>query len=656
MEEVVARRYLIGDRPDAILNIVDASNLERNLYLTTQLIELGIPTVIALNMMDVVEKNGDAIDAGALAALLGCRVVPMSARQERAIHEAASLCKAEAERGRSSAVRMVFSQRVERALAEMEQLTSGKAAPETSRWFAIKLFERDKEALANIALSPDEAARAEEISASCERDMGDDAESIIASERYDFVAGIVRRCLVRKAPGSLTTSDRIDRIVTHRVLALPIFAAVMFIVYYISMNTIGAWGTDWVNDVLFGEIIPNTLGAWMLSAEVSPLLASLVMDGIVAGVGSVLGFLPQMLVLFFCLAILEECGYMSRIAFILDCVFRRFGMSGRSFIPMLISTGCGVPGIMGSRTIKSDADRRLTIMTATFMPCSAKLPVIALISSALFAEGGWWVGPSAYLLGVVSIVAVGVMLKKTRWFASDPTPFVIELPAYHMPSLKGVLRTIYDHGSAFVKKAGTVILLAAILIWGLQTFNWRFERAGAEESMLADVGRAIEPLFVPLGWSDKSSDDDVENGWRAAVASISGLVAKENIVGTLGVLYGLDDEGGESTEIDERLGAAMGSSTPVMSGLSFLIFNLLCAPCCAAMGAMRREMMDTKLWLGAIAFQCIFAYAVSLVVYQFGTLYLGGPFGAGTIAAAAVALLAMYMLFVKSPHGHAEGA
>lgn len=650
MEEVVSRRYLIDDKPDAILNIVDASNLERNLYLTTQLAELGIPVVLALNMMDIVEKNGDVIDASKLGEMLGCEVVEISALRERGIDDAAKSSVATAGSGAKMRARHHFSERVERALADIAGVIGGRVPDDLERWTAIKLFERDKEAFERVELSEDERARIEEITKSCEADMDDDAEGIITSERYIYVSSVSRACLKRKSPGGQSTSDKIDSIVTNRVLALPIFAAIMFVVYYLSINTIGGWGTDWVNDVLFGEIIPERLGGWMASADVSPLLQSLVMDGIVAGVGSVLGFLPQMLVLFFCLAILEDCGYMARIAFVLDRVFRKFGLSGKSFIPVLIATGCGVPGIMGSRTIESDSDRRLTIMTTTFMPCSAKLPVIALLAAAMFGEGGWWVGPMSYFLGMTSIVIVGIMLKKTRWFASDPTPFVIELPAYHFPGIKGVLRTMYERGASFVKKAGSLILIATILIWALQGFNWRMEEVEAEESMLADIGHAVEPLFVPLGWSEHGSDASIENGWRAAVASISGLIAKENVVGTLGVLYGIDEGEEEEEEVDPRLANVMHAAFPTMAGLSFLIFNLLCAPCFAAMGAMRREMMNGALWVGAIAFQCVYAYAVAMMVYQFGSLAYGGSFGVGTACAAFVAAIGLYMLFIKRPY------
>lgn len=649
MEEVVSRHYLIGEAPDVILNIIDATNLERNLYLTTQLLELGIPVVLALNMTDVIERSGDRLDEAMLAQKFGCRAVRISALTGSGIEEAARVSKEAA--SEPALVRAVtFSDRVEAAIAEIAKIIAPHVDARLLRWHSIKSFERDAEARKLIALTEDEADRVEAIIASCERDMDDDAEEIIASERYDAVEPIARGCLVPARAGTASLSDKVDSIVTHRIFALPIFALVMFFVYFLAMQTIGTWGTDWVNDVLFGEIVPETVGSWMESAQVSPLLSGLVMDGIIAGVGAVIGFLPQMLVLFFCLALLEDCGYMARIAFVLDRVFRKFGLSGKSFIPILIGTGCGVPGIMGSRTIASDADRRLTIMTTTFMPCSAKLPVIALIAASFFGDHGWWVGPSSYLLGIASIIVCCVMLKKTRWFAGDPTPFVIELPQYHFPGMKGVFRTVAQQGMAFVKKAGTIILLASVLIWALQGFNWKLEEVDAEDSMLADIGRAVAPIFAPLGWSEEpDGSEKSENGWRATVASISGLIAKENVVSTLGVLYGVEETDDED-ESASLVASAMGLALPALAGISFLIFNLLCAPCFAAMGAMRREMMDTKLWLGAIAFQCAYAYVVALMVYQFGRAAAFGTFTGGTIAAATAAAAMIYMIFIKRPY------
>ena len=739
LEEVVARNYLIEERPDAILNIIDATNLERNLYLTTQLTELGIPVVMALNMMDLVEKNGDKINTEELARQMGCPVVPISALKGTGVMEAAEAA-IKAANGGKTIPQHRFSGPVEHAIAHIEEAVVHEMPEEQQRWYAIKVFERDEKVLEKLNMPADKLAHVEQDIKAAETELDDDAESIITNERYIYIAGVIKACYKKANAGEMTTSDKIDRIVTNRWLGLPIFALVMFLVYYIAMVGVGAASTDWANDSLFGdgwfflgigrgayneaveeydnsrnildafvgidnhtkdeeldvdgllaaakeikpgatadytlededtlatedvtytyddlqgavthfeeckgeEPDPANFGPWVPGIPViigglldklgvqSEVIRGLILDGIVAGVGAVLGFVPQMLVLFFMLAFLESCGYMARIAFVLDRIFRKFGLSGKSFIPMLVGTGCGIPGIMASRTIENERDRRMTIMTTTFIPCGAKIPFIGMVAGAIFG-GAPWVATSAYFLGMAAIIVSGIMLKKTKMFAGDPAPFVMELPAYHMPTLSNVLRSMWERGWSFIKKAGTIILLSTIVVWFLSNFgsvDGSFRMLSGDEidsSVLAAIGNAIAWIFIPLGWGN----------WQAAVASITGLVAKENIVGTMGVLYG----GGEGTKY-QALAAAF---TPV-TGYSFLAFNLLCAPCFAAIGAIRREMNNAKWTWFAIAYQCGFAYAVALMVNQFGGLATGNANVIGLAAAIAVLIFILYMLFVK---------
>lgn len=716
LEEVVARNYLIGERPDAILNIIDGTNLERNLYLTTQLTELGIPVVVAINMMDVVRKNGDKINTAELSRALGCKVVEISALKGTGIMEAAETAVDAAKNGKTVPMH-TFSGTVEHALAHIEEATVHSLPEEQQRWYAIKLFERDDKVLEQVNL--DKAVR-EHIEAdikAVEDEMDDDAESIITNERYIYIGSVIKGCYKKKSPGKLSTSDKIDRVVTNRWLGLPIFAVIMFLVYYIAMVTVGSAATDWANDGLFGDgwhlfgigsssyneaaeeysnaslIIegyevyieengsaptgdfpysiedeetlevttetatladyeaalktvekygeepdPADYGVWvpgipvlvgngLEAAGAADWLAGLINDGIVAGVGAVLGFVPQMLVLFLMLAFLEACGYMARIAFVLDRIFRKFGLSGKSFIPMLVGTGCGIPGIMASRTIENERDRRMTIMTTTFIPCGAKVPFIAMIAGAIFG-GSAWVATSAYFIGMAAIILSGIMLKKTKMFSGDPAPFVMELPAYHLPTVKNVLRSMWERGWSFIKKAGTIILLSTIVIWFATYFGFTSDgfRMLAEEEMdqsiLASIGGAIAWIFAPLGWGN----------WQAAVASITGLVAKENIVGTMGILY----PAGWS-EIAENFSA--------IAGYSFLVFNLLCAPCFAAIGAIKREMNSPKWTWFAIGYQCLFAYAIAMMVYQFGSVFTGNINIVGLIFAIAILIFMIYMIF-----------
>lgn len=716
LEEVVARNYLIGERPDAILNIIDGTNLERNLYLTTQLTELGIPVVVAINMMDVVRKNGDKINTAELSRALGCKVVEISALKGTGIMEAAETAVDAAKNGKTVPMH-TFSGTVEHALAHIEEATVHSLPEEQQRWYAIKLFERDDKVLEQVNL--DKAVR-EHIEAdikAVEDEMDDDAESIITNERYIYIGSVIKGCYKKKSAGKLSTSDKIDRVVTNRWLGLPIFAVIMFLVYYIAMVTVGSTATDWANDGLFGDgwhlfgigsssyneaaeeysnaslIIegyevyieengsaptgdfpysiedeetlevttetatladyeaalktvekygeepdPADYGVWvpgipvlvgngLEAAGAADWLAGLINDGIVAGVGAVLGFVPQMLVLFLMLAFLEACGYMARIAFVLDRIFRKFGLSGKSFIPMLVGTGCGIPGIMASRTIENERDRRMTIMTTTFIPCGAKVPFIAMIAGAIFG-GSAWVATSAYFIGMAAIILSGIMLKKTKMFSGDPAPFVMELPAYHLPTVKNVLRSMWERGWSFIKKAGTIILLSTIVIWFATYFGFTSDgfRMLAEEEMdqsiLASIGGAIAWIFAPLGWGN----------WQAAVASITGLVAKENIVGTMGILY----PAGWS-EIAENFSA--------IAGYSFLVFNLLCAPCFAAIGAIKREMNSPKWTWFAIGYQCLFAYAIAMMVYQFGSVFTGNINIVGLIFAIAILIFMIYMIF-----------
>ncbi len=739
LEEVVARNYLINERPDVILNIIDGTNLERNLYLTTQLTELGIPVLMAVNMMDVVKKNGDAINAERLSNELGCQVVSISALKGTGIKEAAAKAVKLAEK-KSAAPKHSFDRKVEEWISEISERLGDTIPEAQKRFYAVKLFENDNKIGSALKKVPDVS----DIIKQAETELDDDTESIITNERYNYIASIIKHCYKKKTSKALTASDKIDRVVTNRWAALPIFAVVMIIVYYISVTTVGTWATDWANDGLFGdgfhlfgigssayeeasadyeieaakadafiaaaeeegidtsalsetleseepdesvidefvaaaagisavadienedgeteesvlvdaeefeaalaaeEPDPADFGVWVPGIPVlfeglldkagcADWLKSLILDGIVAGVGAVLGFVPQMLVLFFFLAILESCGYMARVAFIMDRIFRRFGLSGKSFIPMLIGTGCGVPGIMASRTIENERDRRMTIMTTTFIPCGAKLPIIALIAGALLG-GAWWVAPSAYFVGVAAIVISGIILKKTKMFAGDPAPFVMELPAYHMPTAGNVLRSMWERAWSFIKKAGTIILLSTIALWFLQSFGFEDGSFGMVEeldnSILAGIGSVIAPLFAPLGWG----------GWQAAVAAVTGLIAKENVVGTFGVLYGFAEVAEDGAEIWGSLAA----SFTAISAYSFLVFNLLCAPCFAAMGAIKREMNNTKWFWFAIGYQTVFAYLVSLVIYQIGTLFTGGGFAIGTIVAILVIILGIYLLF-----------
>lgn len=724
LEEVVARNYLINERPDAILNIVDGTNLERNLYLTTQLTELGIPVVVAVNMMDVVKKNGDLINVEELSRQLGCRVVEISALKGTGVMEAAEAAVKAAENTKT-VPQHSFNGVVEHAIAHIEEAAVHELPAEQQRWYAIKIFERDEKVLEQLKLKNEVLAHIEADIKAAEEELSDDAESIITNERYVYIASIIKSCYKKKDKGKLSTSDKIDRIVTNRWAALPIFAVVMFIVYYISVTTVGTWVTDWTNDGLFGEgwhllgiggsdyneasekyVIPGaTIEAFEAAAEQAGLepetateltataeildeengevveafdvtyqdymaaleveepdpanygvwvpgipvlignglekincagwLQGLILDGIVGGVGAVLGFVPQMFVLFIFLAFLEGCGYMARVAFVMDRIFRKFGLSGKSFIPMLIGTGCGIPGIMASRTIENDRDRRMTIMTTTFIPCGAKLPIIALIAGALFGEA-WWVAPSAYFVGVAAIIISGIMLKKTKIFSGDPAPFVMELPAYHWPTLGSILRSMWERGWSFIKKAGTVILLSAIVLWFLQAFgveNGVFRMVSdLNNSVLASIGRGIQWLFAPLGWGN----------WQSAVAAVTGLIAKENVVSTFGVLLGGFEEVAES---GWQIWANMRELFTPLSAYSFLIFNLLCAPCFAAMGAIKREMNNGKWTLFAIGYQCVFAYAVSLIVYQVGSVFTGNANAVGLIAAIIVLGVILYMLF-----------
>ena len=639
LEEVVARNYLINERPDVILNIVDGTNIERNLYLTTQLAELGIPVVMAVNMIDVVEKNGDKIDFMKLGKAIGCEVTAISALKGKGIKEAADKAVSLAQNKSFKSVH-TFDEGVENVISEIASKLDSSIPEEQKRFYAIKLFERDDKIADTMTDVPDVSALIDKA----EKEMDDDSESIITNERYNYISSIINECYKKKNKKKLSVSDKIDRVVTNRWLALPIFAVVMFIVYYISVTTIGTWVTDWTNDGLFGdgfnlfgtEIfvpgIPVLIGNALEALGTAEWLNSLILDGIVAGVGAVIGFVPQMLVLFLFLAFLEACGYMARIAFIMDRIFRKFGLSGKSFIPILIGTGCGVPGIMASRTIENERDRRMTIITTTFIPCSAKLPIIALIAGALFGGSGV-IAASAYFVGIAAIICSGIILKKTKMFSGDPAPFVMELPAYHMPTAGNLLRSMWEGGWSFIKKAGTIILLSTIVLWFLQGFG--FEDGfgmieDMENSILARIGNIIAPIFAPIGWGD----------WKAAVAAVTGLIAKENVVGTFGILYGFAEVAEDGAEV----WGSLASSYTALAAYSFLIFNLLCAPCFAAIGAIRREMNSAKWTWFAIGYQCVFAYVVSLCVYQLGNFFTGGGFGIGTAAAIVIVIAFLYLL------------
>ncbi len=668
LEEVVSRNYLVGERPDAILNIVDGTNIERNLYLTTQLIELGIPVVVALNMADLVRKNGDSIDVEKLSRALGCQIVETSALKGQGATEAAELAVQAAQAHKPVNLPPVFQGSVEHAIAHIEESIESLVDPSLVRWYAIKLFEGDEKVQEELKLPQDVADHIRQHVADCEAELDDDAESIVTNQRYAYIAGVVAKSVKKKSAGKkLSLSDKIDRVVTNRVLALPIFAVIILLIYAIAMGPspqalldgpdengetaewgigIGTWGTDFANDVLFGQWVPDLVDKALLNAQGEPRVAdwlySLIQDGIVAGVGGVLGFVPQMLVLFLLLSILEDIGYMSRVAFIMDRIFRRFGLSGKSFIPMLVATGCGVPGLMASRTIEQDRDRKMTLMTTTFMPCGAKLPIIGLIAGALFG-GSPWIAASAYFIGMGSVVVSGIMLKKFKAFAGEPAPFVMELPAYHVPSVTGVLRATWERGWSFIKRAGTVIVIASIAVWFLQYFGVENGSFGAVEdqdnSLMAYIGGAVCWIFAPLGFGN----------WRATVASVSGLVAKENVVNTFSILY---HYAGEISEDGQEIWSLVAADYTKFSAFSFMVFNLLCAPCFAAIGAIRREMNNWRWTLGAVGYMCLWAYVLALIVYQLSAL-AGGAIGFNFFTVVALVLLAgiLYLLFRRNPYG-----
>ena len=650
LEEVVARNYLVKEKPDAILNIVDGTNIERNLYLTTQLIELGLPVVVAVNMMDLVRKNGDRIDAQKLGEALGCQVVEISALKGEGGMEAAELAVAAARAKRAVELPHVFTGSVEHAIAHIEESIQGRVDEQYLRWYAIKIFERDEKVLEDLRLDKDLAEHLETHIADCEAELDDDAESIITNQRYAYISGVVGRAVRKKAPkGSLTVSDKIDRIVTNRILALPIFAGIMFLIYAIAMGgwsvSIGTRGTDWANDVLFGEMVPGLFDSILTALGVAEgtWLYGLIQDGIVAGVGAVLGFVPQILVLCFLLAILEDVGYMARVAFIMDRIFRRFGLSGKSFIPMLVATGCGVPGIMASRTIEQDRDRRMTIMTTGFIPCGAKMPIIGLFAGAVFGNSPL-VAVSAFFIGIAAVVISGIILKKFRIFAGEPAPFVMELPTYHAPSGGNVLRATWERGWSFIRRAGTVILISSIILWFLMGYGFEGGSFGAVEdanhSLLASVGSAIAWIFYPLGWVG-------ENAWKLTCATITGLIAKEEVVNFFGIAF---QYAGEADLMEDASGLypAIAAAFTGLNAYSFMIFNLLCAPCFAAMGAIKREMNNWKWTLGAIGYMCGFAYVISMIVYQLGGLITGeATFGVFTVVAVAALVGILYLLFRK---------
>ena len=647
LEEVVARNYLITDKPDAILNIIDGTNLERNLYLSTQLMELGIPVVMAVNMMDIVKKNGDQIDVKSLGKKLGCEVVEISALKGTGIKDAAAKVVEVAKSNKETQAVHEFHDDLENAITEVEDMLSGNITEGAKRFFAVKLLEKDDKIHEQLENVPDVSAQIKRL----EDKFDDDTESIITNERYQYISEVIKGCYKKKNKEKLTLSDKIDRVVTNRFLALPIFAAVMWLVYYISVTTVGGMATDWANEGVFGDGwslfglvdvpgIPVLVENGLNAIHCADWLSSLILDGVVAGVGAVLGFVPQILILFIFLAFLEGCGYMSRVAFIMDRIFRKFGLSGKSFIPMLIGSGCGVPGVMASRTIENDRDRKMTIMTTTFVPCSAKLPIIALIAGALF-DGASWVAPSAYFVGVAAIICSGIILKKTKMFAGDPAPFVMELPAYHLPTIGTILRSMWERGWSFIKKAGTIILMSTIVLWFLMSYGWvkgKFGALDAEQlnsSILASIGKVIAPIFAPLGWNQNG------NGWEMAVAAVTGLIAKENVVGTFGMLFGF----AEVAEDGKEIWGQLADSLPQVAAYGFLVFNLLCAPCFAALGAIKREMNNAKWFWFAIGYQCILAYVVALCIYQIGMLITAGAFGVGTVAAFILVVGFLYLLF-----------
>ena len=634
LDEVVARNYLVEEQPDLIINIIDATNLERNLYLTTQLQETGIPVVAALNMMDLIQQNKTEIDTGKLSDLLNIPVVEVSALKNRGLDELIQKAVGMLN-SKNTAFTNIYEGLLKDCLLNIADLSAVQAKGASSFWYAVKYLENDEKILTSAPLNSTDSNIVNALRKELEDSYDDDAESIITNERYAYIAKLMKQTYVKKHSG-MSVSDRIDHVVTNRWLALPIFAVVMYLVYYVTVTTVGTYVTDWTNDVLFGDVIPPAVTSFLEGIGTAGWLVSLLVDGIIAGIGAVLGFVPQMLVLFLFLAILEDCGYMARIAFIMDRIFRKFGLSGKSFIPMLIGTGCGVPGIMASRTIESEKDRRMTIMTTTFIPCSAKLPIIALIAGALF-HGASWVAPSAYFVGIAAIIMSGIILKKTRMFAGDPSPFVMELPAYHVPKALNVLRSMWERGTSFIKKAGSIILLSTIFIWFTSNFGFvngsftMLEETQLNESFLANLGSAISPLFAPLGWGD----------WQASVAAITGLVAKENVVATFGILYGFAEVAEDGSEIWGTLAA----SFTVAAAYSFLVFNLLCAPCFAAIGAIKREMNNAKWTIFAVAYQCVFAYVIAFMIFQFATFFTTGVFGIGTIIALLFLLVMLYLLF-----------
>lgn len=633
-EEIVSRRFVTGAEPDAIINIVDSTNLERNLFLTSQLIEAGTPMVIALNMSDLLEKSGTQIDEAALSEALGVSVVQTAATKGRGTKE---LVEAALEAARAKALprkTFTFGTEVEEAIAEIAALIKDSVPADKLRWYAIKTLENDKEMLDRITLSKAAVSRSAELRAALEQEREDDIEAIIAAERYKAISAVIQSSVAKRSTKGLELSDRIDRIVTNKFLGFPIFALIIFLVYYVSISTIGTMGTDWVNDVLFGEMIPGVVEGWLESANVAPWMSALVLDGIIAGVGAVLGFLPQMMMLFFMLAILEDSGYMARVAYLMDKLFRSFGLSGKSFIPLLIGTGCSVPAIMASRTIENEKDRKITVITTSFIPCGAKLPVIALIAGAMFEEQPW-VGPSMYFLGMLSVVAAALILKKTKMLAGDSSAFIMELPNYQMPSLKGLLIHTWDRAKHFVYKAATIIFLASVIVWLTSNFNWKFEMVDGVDSMLASIGQVVAPIFAPLGWGD----------WRATVAAVTGLIAKENIVSTLGVLYGFAEVSEDGVEI----WGTLRENFTQLSAYSFLVFNMICVPCMAAVGSIYREMGEKKWTLIAVGFQTLFAYALALAVYQIGMFVTTGAFGLWTAVAIAAVLVLLYLMLRKAP-------
>ena len=646
LEEVVSRTYLVGEKPDVILNIIDGTNIERNLYLTTQLIELGIPVVMAVNMIDLVRKNGDKIDLKKLGAQLGCRAVAISALKGEGATEAAELAVSAAREGRAGELPHVFTGSVEHAIAHIEESIQGRVDERFLRWYAVKLFERDEKVQQELQLDQQTLAHIGAHIADCEKEMDDDAESIITNQRYAYINKVVTAAVHKQdRAGNMTVSDKIDRVVTNRIAALPIFACVMALIYAIAMGgfpiSIGTMATDWTNDVLFGEIVPPAVQGFMESVGCAPWLTGLVVDGIVAGVGAVLGFVPQMLVLFLLLSILEDIGYMARIAFIMDRIFRKFGLSGKSFIPMLVGTGCGVPGVMASRTIENDRDRKMTIMTTCFIPCGAKMPIIGLFAGALFG-GSFLVAVSAYFIGVAAIVISGIILKKTKLFAGDPAPFVMELPAYHIPAWGNVLRATWERGWSFIKRAGTVILASSVVLWFLQGFGFTDGAFGMVEdnntSLLAAIGGVVDIVFAPLGFGT----------WQATVATVTGLIAKENVVSTFAVLF---NYAGEVSEEGEEIWGMVADFFTPLTAYSFMVFNLLCAPCFADMGAIKREMNNGKWTAIAIGYMCLLAYCTSLVIYQIGGLFTGETaFGLGTVAALAILAAVLYLLFRRNKY------